>query len=920
MAFGCVAAHADGTPEIKSLKLAPTMRIVRDGPGLKQVLDLTVEFAPGTADCPVTLAVGETTKDVTLHPDRKGSAWTEVYVDEVAKPRTVEVTVKCGEQTTATSCEIKPQRHWKVYIQPSAHLDIGYTDHQDRVAQRHNENMSLALDLCKKYPDFKWNTEGAWIEDNYLSMMPDDKKADFIKFAKEGRIGCQAIYANMLTGISSHESFIRDLYFAHSASKEYGIPFDDAMSSDVPTQIWTLPTILANSGIKYFSSGANLWRAGSFNKLFGRSPFYWQGPDGSKVLTWISRQYRYASRIGLTTDVQTTRRDMQAYLETFDGRNYPYDAVLAFGGYGDNRPLEETLAKTVQEWNAKYAYPQVILCRGPEFFQYIEANHKGKIPTIKGDGGVYWEDGAGSSAVETGMVRQAQENLATAEKLSSLTSALYGTKYPKAAIDATWRNTLLWDEHTWGANVSVRKPQDDQTVQQWKVKASFAQEADTRGKGLVDSSLDTLAAQMKLKQPSIVVFNPLSWPVSDWVMMADKGGSPTMEYVKDVPPIGYTVVPFKSSPSVQREQPPIGRPVLENQYYKVSFDSVTGAITSLYDKELKRELVDPKSPYGLNQYIYTSAVISSKRQLNDIKDVTRDDKTPPVRFNKHTYEAGQIMRVRGSAHNTPEWVSIVVLYDKAKRIDFVDLLTKNETTDREAGYFAFPFGLNKPEWYVEIPDGVVRPKWQMLPGADMEWYCSQDYVAAADDRSAVVWTAMDSPLLTLGDINRETRESPLPIKNGHLYAYVFNNYWNTNYKASQGGQMTFRFSLTSMPKYDPIKAVRFGQMVRHPLVANAYLPASTGRVAPAAASFCSVDRSNVVIQAAKQAESGKGIVIRLREVAGKAVSAVLTLPAGKFKEAWACNLVEDPKTKLSISGGKVSVAVPANGLATVLVR
>jgi len=264
-----------------------------------------------------------------------------------------------------------------------------------------------------------------------------------------------------------------------------------------------------------------------------------------------------------------------------------------------------------------------------------------------------------------------------------------------------------------------------------------------------------------------------------------------------------------------------------------------------------------------------------------------------------------------------EFTTEVILYDKIKRIDFVNKLFKDDALEKEAGYFAFPFALSKPEFYVELPDGVVRPKSQMLDGACMQWYCLQDFVAAADDKSAVVWTAVESPLFTIGDINRDTFKSPLPIDNGHLYAYVFNNYWFTNYKASQDGELTFRFALTSMPKYDAVAASRFGQSVRNPLMAVVGT-AAQGKM-PEKASFCLVKPSNVVVQAVKGAESGNGTIIRLRELAGKTTKATIALPK-KFTKAWACNLVEDQQSELKIDGGRVSVTVPANGLATIEVR
>ncbi|MCX6377210.1 MAG: glycosyl hydrolase-related protein, partial [Armatimonadetes bacterium] len=826
----------------------------------------------------------------------------------------------------------------KIYLQPSSHVDIGYTDFQERVVQRHNENMSLALDLCRQYPDFKWNTEAAWVEDNYLSIMPEDKKAEFIKLANEGRIGCQAIYGNMLTGICSQESFIRDLYFARDMAKKYGIPYDIAMSSDVPTQVWTLPTVLAGAGIKYFSDGLNLTRGDSFNRLFGKSPFYWQGPDGAKVLTWLSPGYAYAANLGLLGTVDGAKNRVEGFLRGYDRADYPYDAVLAFGGIGDNQPLNPVMAQVVDDWNKKYAYPKIIPCRGPEFFQYVEAGFRDKIPTISGDGGVYWEDGAGSSAHETSLVRRAKEDLAGAEKLWSLMSASRGAAYPKAEFDQAWKNAILYDEHTWGAHCSVSEPANEQTVHQWKIKAQFAYDAAKQADQLLKGALDELAKSVKCEADSVVAFNPLSFTYTGPVTAKDKQGRSVLVWAKDVPPMGCKVVPIvKFDPTgdlgkglganVKAGEQPVtmaadGTPVLQNRFYRLEFDKLTGAVKSLYDKELNLELVDPKAGHGINEYIYVAG------QGANAKEVTRDATTPPATMSgsigyiaegKSARPYQYVMEIKGSAYKTPQVVSRVILYEDTKRIDFENVLTKEETFDKEAGYFAFPFALRNPEFYVELPDGVVRPKKEMLPGACMQWYCLQDFAAAADESCAVIWTAVDSPLMTIGDLNRDTFKSPLPIENGHMYGYVFNNYWFTNYKASQGGEMVFRFALTSMKKYDPTAASRFGQSARISLPA-AVCEASSGAVGPAPGSFCSASPSNVVIQAVKRAESGTGVVIRLREVAGVKTVAQLKLGPRGFKEAWSCNLVEEPQSKLRISSGKVSVPLPANGLATVLLK
>ncbi|MDI6828311.1 MAG: glycoside hydrolase family 38 C-terminal domain-containing protein, partial [Armatimonadota bacterium] len=739
------------------------------------------------------------------------------------------------------------------------------------------------------------------------------KTSAFLQAAREGRIGCQAIYGNMLTGICSHESLIRDLYFAHFVAKKYGIPFDIAMSSDVPTQVWTLPTILAQSGIKYFSAGLNLTRGNSFDKLFDKSPFYWQGPDGSKVLTWYMNGYAKADQLGLTVDIEHAKTGIETLLRQYDREDYPFDAVLGFGGYGDNQRLGESLAKVVSEWNERYAFPRIIFCRGPEFFKYIEGNFKNKIPTISGDGGVYWEDGAGSSARETALVRIAKENIVAAEKIFSLASIIFGEKCPKAEFEAAWKNAILYDEHTWGAHCSISQPKSEQTVKQWAYKARFSYDASQQAKKLVESGLRRLACMVKADTPSLLVFNTLDAPMSGLVRTRDGSGRLVELWAENVPSLGYRLYPLSAAKALNETfkfldlKSHVRTTRFENRFYRLELDPKTGVVKSLYDKELKRELVDSKSPYGLNRYLYVSGHGS---------DMNIHAEVCPAKVSVASIPYRTIIRIESSVQMTPEIITEIVLWDNIKRIDFNNTLRKKATYAKEAGYFAFPFAFENPNFFIEIPNGIIQPTEDMFPGACMQWYCTQDFVAVSEPGCTIVWTAIESPLITLCDINRDTFQSPLPIENGHLYAYVFNNYWFTNYKASQSGQLTFRFSLTSMREYDPAMASRFGRSVRNPLLVAKTL--GKGKSTVYTTSLLTVKPSNVIIQAVKPAEFSKGLIVRLREVAGRNTEATLQLPAG-IKKAWECNLVEDFGKSIPISAGVLKVKIRSHGIATVLI-
>ena len=898
---------------ITTFQLNPTIRFIKQGKRVKQIIEMNAVIPAGGSQCEAEYTIGNDTKKVVIQPSLFGLISQDLPIDEVKSPVRMTATLKYGDASKKAECEVKPQKKWKLYVMPSVHVDVGYTDLQPNVITRHNENTESALELMRKYPDFVWNMEAAWTQDNYLTMMPEDRRTEFIERARERRLGCQVIYGSMLTGILSHEEFIRTLFYAKNASRKYGLPFEMAISSDVPTDVWTMPTILAGSGIKYFATGINGTRGESIQAMFGKSPFYWEGPDGAKVLSWFAPGYGQAQGLGLAESCTVAQKQIESFIGGLNSQGYKYDAAFAFGGFGDNTVMDKRLASVTAEWNNKYEYPKVILCTGTEFFKYIESKYKGDIPTIKGDGGVYWEDGAGSSAYETAITRDAKEHLTTAEKLFSMTSAINDTEYPAEKIYDAWKEAILYDEHTWGAAGSISDPESEMTLKQWAYKRNFALRAKVKADDLLKTALSNLASSVAAEPGSVLIYNPNSWTQSGLVTAPDGGHI----QADKIPALGYKIYARDASRKKSRKtsinETQSTSNVLENRYYNIEFNPATGAVKSLFDKELNRELVDKSAKYGINEYVYIEGQAQSEKDVTAISNVKLSAKKTSL---------GQVMEITASAFNTPGLMTSVVLYDDVKRIDFNNSIDKTATYAKEAGYFAFPFAMNKPEFHIDLPNGVVNPATDMLPGACMSWYCAQDYIVVKDDNAAVIWSAIDSPLLTLCDINRDAFVSPLPINNGHLYAYAYNNYWFTNYKASQGGYLNFRFSMTSAKSFDPAAATRFGQTVRNPMLA-VECGSATGpktNFAPEQGSFITVEPEGVVIQTIKKAETGEGYIIRLRETAGENVKATITLPAKRFSSAWTCNLVEDPGTKLKVSGDVVTVDIPAKGLATVMVR
>ena len=108
----------------------------------------------------------------------------------------------------------------------------------------------------------------------------------------------------------------------------------------------------------------------------------------------------------------------------------------------------------------------------------------------------YWEDGAGSSALETGMNRASSDRLSQAEALWAMKNP---SGYPSQEFEAAWKKVLLYSEHTWGAWCSVSDPENKMTKEQWEIKKSYADDADKLSRQLLDNSLDEFGTPTDFK-------------------------------------------------------------------------------------------------------------------------------------------------------------------------------------------------------------------------------------------------------------------------------------------------------------------------------------------------------------------------------------------------------------------------------------
>jgi len=869
------------------------------------------------------------------------------------------IKVKAGT-THKFSFAISPARKWTIDVVPHTHLDVGYTDYQGKVAEVQARVLEQAAQLIREHPSFRFSMDASWDMQQLLETRSKSKQDEIVDLIRQGKIAVPAQYCNLLTGYASLETLYRSLYFTKSLSRKLGIPFDYANITDVPSYTGSYPTILASAGIKYWAAAGNNWRAPFM--LYGRwnekSPFWWQGPDGQKVLFWYSRHYmQVQSLFGLPPSLAAVRDSLPVFLQAYEHPDYKPDTVLIYGTQVENTDLFPSTATFVQAWNREYAYPKLRYTTFHDFFTYIDTHYGKDLPTYRGDGGPYWEDGIGSDAFYAAMDRENQNRALSADLLSSLTHTLDPDVHaPRELEEDIWRNIVLFAEHTWASANSITQPDHVETIRQLEVKDSRATTARLEINNLMNRSLSQLADSIHVPANTLVVFNPLNWTrdalvetdlsehavlkdlttdenVALDVLWAKEGFLHVRFMARKLPSVGYKcyAISYPASAAAIPREPQIGnRTTIENNYYRVTVDHSSGAASSIFDKQLDREIVDTRSPYKFDQYVYVSGGDGNTRIMRPIST------WPEARLTEHPASQGELVsvtktpfgqsiRLRSRSMNTPEIDTEILLFDDSKKIEFINHVKKVSVTTREGVYFAFPVRSTARQFAYSTQDEWIDPGRDLLKGASLEWFNIQGWMASRDGNFTVGVVPLDAPLASFGDINRGTWPSTFSPKSSTLFSYVMNNYWDTNYRAAQGGDFTFRYVVTDSAEFSPLQLTRLAEETMRPVeideVVGQDKVGNPGRPLPAqGASFLQIDKPNVVLVDWKAAEDGNGTIVRLQEIAGRATTASLRFNRLHVTSAMLCNAVEDNKHPVPLQSDSLAISLRPHEVATIRVR
>lgn len=948
-----------GDQEMKASMQVDVQSFVAESPaGPRQTVNVRIDTCGPAGTLTFTVAGQAYTQPVPA--SKIGGRQIGLAIAPVEAPAKGYLALEAGGKTFRRAIDVKPVRPWKIFLVQHTHSDVGYPDTQASLAARLVDYIDAALDYAaatKDYPDdarFRWTCEATWSVDLFLDTRGAERIAALKKAIADGQIELAGLPMNM-TDLATEEVLIRALQSIARLRRVLGAQVTAAMQNDVNGYAIALPRLLAGCGVKYFATGINRTRSiVPFDRPTG---LHWEAPDGTSVLTWRGEHYMAGNYFGDTTDPGAVADRLAGYLDSLVSRGYPHEAVLLqMSGYGtDDAWPSPRVCDLVKSWNERYASPKLRVATISEFFRAIEAKDAAKLPRIRKAWCDWWADGNGTAVQEVSLIRQTHEQLESAVALLAASGPKRRFPDLPAKIDHAFRRTLMFDEHTWGYARSINEPTSWMTKAQWGYKSAQAFEASMLTAPIYDAAREAFASGIPTKAPSLVIENPSSWPrggvhvfripapatydrrhmglidvaTGKQVPAERIGGAPIFDsiYAIDVPAVpalGYRVLRIDESAAALdvKGQLRCEGNVLENEFYRVEVDAKTGTLFSLRDKKANRELVNKgknAGTYGLLQYVYEQ--VTDRRGRNMF--------WPPqsrLKFDRAVPDSVSIAR----GHDGPLVKSLhirsrigkghtvdceLILYRRTPRLDVRLTLNKPSKTSPEAGYLAFPLALSKPVFDIDAVGGTFEPGPGQIDGTASDYHSIQRYIRMTEsvkDGLDVVVASRATPLVQIGDIHVGQYQQKLKPPGPVFYMWLFNNYWFTNFPASQGGELQFEFSLTSRTRpAQPISAAHQFAVDYCTPMPVVYLPAGRGGSRPAdQAGLIEIASANVCVTGMKWARDGNAVVIRLRELDGQPTKAAVKLAAPwSVTAAQRVNILEEPLGNLAVQNGRIEITL-----------
>ena len=803
------------------------------------------------------------------------------------------------------------------------HYDIGYTDLVTNILTRYRtvfaDRALAVIDQSQSLPPeqrFTWTVPGWPLKEMLWAGQTPERRERLVQAVKDSRLAVHAMPFSLETETLDLEDLVEGMTYSAHVTTGLGLPLPRAAKmTDVPEHTWVLPTLLTHAGVTFLHVGCN----GGSKPMQVPPLFWWEGPDGSRLLTSYSPEYG---------------------TPLLPPANWPYHTWLAVIMTSDNQgpPKAEQVNKLVAQATNALPGVKVKFGRLEDFYDAFTAEQNTNIPVVRGDMPDTWIHGFESMPVETKAgcdVRPLEGALATLD--TELRAAGVATAPVAEPLANAFENSLLYSEHTFGYYGSqpggfwygaawqqrLAEGKYEKFLKSFDDKRAYIHTTESIVTNALADRMQLLVQNVAADGPRVVVYNPLPWARSGEVTVAVTGGDyagvrelpggkvtdavtqadgKLTFFAKDIPAGGYKTYQPVAGPAAK----PVATTTtgeIANEFFRLKVDAARGGVVSLVNLKTGRELVAARDENSFGSYLHerfdkaeTDAFVASYSRGWGLSPASDFRKPVPVAEQlPHaelgltnwtvTVETTALARtiVLHSAEAAPLAKAVTLKYTLAAGQPYLDMewSVDGKTPDPlpEGGWLCLPFNIEQPKFELTRLGSLIDPAKDIIDGGNRELLClNSGMTVTGSDGDGVGLCPLDSPLVSLGDPGLWKFSMHDFPRRGRVFINLYNNQWDTNFPLWQDGSWTSRVRLWAVHGGDAAKNIITPSWeARLPLVAAAG-DGARGKL-PVTKTGLKLSQRGVLVTLFGPDPYSDHTLLRVWEQAGKTGSLTVTLPA-----------------------------------------
>ena len=789
-----------------------------------------------------------------------------------------------------------------------AHIDVAWLWTLGQTRQKAGRSFHTVIRLMEQFPEYRFTQSQPqlydYIRQDYPALFEDIKQR-----VADGRwetIGGMWVEADC--NLSGPESLARQFLLGRTFFEKHfgaGVETPVLWLPDVFGYAWALPQLIKQAGLEYFFTIKIGWS--QYNRLPYDS-FWWQGIDGTRVLTHFSTtpdQGEHASTYNASATPEQLLGTWKNFRQKDLGHGEHVPPLLMAYGFGDGGggPTREML-ENIRALEALPAMPQMHQQSVGDFFRKLDETSGDLLPTW--DGELYLELHRGTYTTQGRNKRANRASefaLHNAEYLATLASLLDPAyAYPDEALHYAWELVCLNQFHDIIPGSSIN-PVYKESQQQYAEVFSLAREA-------TQTALDTIArhypGDLLIANATSFVQNDLAfWPnqISPGSHLeAVQSGEPVYTqsteqgtWIAAGPHAPLSITPLRVVPG--KLAPPTTEltattTLLENSYIRIEFNA-DGDITRIFDKNAAREVLAPGAlanqfqafedrPKNWDAWdvdIYYDDRMWLADPASSIQVVESGPLRATLLIERRILHSSYQQRIT-LRHNSPQ-LDIETSIDWRERHIFLKA--------------AFPVDILSPAATYEIQWGNVQRPTHRNTSWDWARFetCAQKWVDLSEGGYGV-------SVLNDGKYGHD-------IHNNVIRVSLLRSPTMPDPQADQG-QHTFTYSLLPHDGSWSEATIAAAYALNDPLLVHAANASDKTGTQASVSSLVAVEQPNIVIETIKRAEDGNGIIVRLYESQRRRGPITLTC-AVPLKAVWHTNLLEHDEQELPVLGQQITFSV-----------